>query len=74
LPYFEQSLTIYQERLGADHPVTANLLLDYASATERAGNKSLSRKLRKRAQDLLTRLSQAPDQMTVSFRDLHNFK
>lgn len=71
VPYFQQSLTIQEKTLGVDHPVTAGLLLDYASATQRAGNKSLARKLRKRAEELIARLrSQLPTQMTVSLRDL----
>jgi tetratricopeptide (TPR) repeat protein len=71
VPYFEQSLMIHEKTLGAEHPATASLLLDYASASQRAGNKSLSRKLRKRAQDLLARLRrQSSSQMTVSLRDL----
>jgi hypothetical protein len=49
----------------------ASLLLDYSSATLRAGKKSLSRKLRRRAMDLLARLkSPSRDQMTVSLSDL----
>jgi tetratricopeptide (TPR) repeat protein len=75
VPYFEQSLVIQEKTLGAEHPATARLLLDYASATQRAGNKSLARKLRKRAQELLVRLaSQSRSQMTVSLRDLGNDK
>jgi tetratricopeptide (TPR) repeat protein len=76
LPYFQQSLGIQEKTLGAEHPETASLLLDYASATQRAGNKSLSRKLRKRAQELLARLSSqsSPGQMTVSIRDLRDSK
>lgn len=73
VPYFQQSLMIQEKMLGAEHPTTASLLLDYASATQRAGNKSLARKLRKRAQDLILRLSrQVPTQMTVSLRDLRS--
>jgi tetratricopeptide (TPR) repeat protein len=74
LPYFEESLVIHDAKLGAEHPSTAGLLLDYAAVTKRAGNKSLSRKLRKRAQDLLARLGRQPSlgQMTVSLRDLRN--
>ena len=69
--YFEQSLVLQEKTLGAEHPSNAGLLLDYASATQRAGNKSLARKLRKRAQDLIARLrSQSLAQMTVSLRDL----
>jgi tetratricopeptide (TPR) repeat protein len=75
MPYFEQSLVIHEKTLGSEDPTTAALLLDYASATQRAGNKSLSRKLRKRAQDLLARLrSQSLTQMTVSLRDLRENK
>jgi len=75
LPYFEQSLVIQERTAGADYPTTAGLLLDYASATERAGKKSLSRKLHKRAMDLLARLgNQSTNQMTVSLRDLRNGK
>ncbi|MGP0074311.1 MAG: tetratricopeptide repeat protein [Bryobacteraceae bacterium] len=75
VPYFEQSLLIHEKILGAVHPATANLLLDFASATQRAGEKSLSRKLRKRAQELLERLaSRSPSQMTVSLRDLRENK
>lgn len=73
LHYFEQSLIIHEDRLGAEHPATANLLMDYASATKRAGNKSLSRKLYKRAQDLLAKIStRSLGQMTVSLRDLRD--
>jgi tetratricopeptide (TPR) repeat protein len=70
LPYFEQSLAIQEQTFGADYPATAQLLLDYSVATQRAGNKSLSRKLHKRAMDLLARLNQAPEQMTVSVKAL----
>jgi tetratricopeptide (TPR) repeat protein len=71
LPYFEQSLDLQEKTLGEEHPATASLLLDYSSATLRAGNKSLSRKLRKRATELLERLkSRSPGQMTVSVRAL----
>jgi tetratricopeptide (TPR) repeat protein len=71
VPYFEQSLLIHEKILGSEHPATASLLLDYAWATQRAGEKSLSRKLRKRAQELLDRLaSRSPSQLTVSLRDL----
>jgi len=75
LPYFEQSLVIEDKTFGPEHPATAGLLFDYSSATLRAGNKSLSRKLRKRATELLARLnSQSRDQMTVSVRDLRAFR
>jgi tetratricopeptide (TPR) repeat protein len=75
LPYFEASLAIQEKTFGADHLATVGLLLDYSSATLRAGNKSLSRKLSKRAIDLLAKLnSQSPDQMTVSLRDLRAAK
>jgi len=75
LPYFEQSLVIHEDRLGAEHPATANLLMDYASATKRAGNKSLSRKLYKRAQELLAKIgTRSLGQMTVSLRDLRDGK
>lgn len=71
LPYFQQSLLIQEKTLGEEHPATASLLLDYSSASQRAGKTSLARKLRKRAADLLARInSQSPDQMTVSVRDL----
>jgi tetratricopeptide (TPR) repeat protein len=75
LPYFEQSLSIRDKTLGQDHPATARLLLDYASATLRAGNKSLSRKLRKRAAGLVARFNlQSPDHMTVSVSALRDDK
>jgi tetratricopeptide (TPR) repeat protein len=75
LPYFEQSLSIQDKTLGQDHPATARLLLDYAAATLRAGNKSLSRKLRKRAAELVARFSlQSLDHMTVSVRALRDDK
>jgi tetratricopeptide (TPR) repeat protein len=75
LPYFEQSLSIQDRTLGQDHPATARLLLDYASATLRAGNKSLSRKLRKRAAELVARFNlQSLDHMTVSVRALRDDK
>lgn len=71
--YFQQSLKIQEKTWGTGHPDTPGLLLDYASATQRAGNKSLARKLRKRAQELLARLrSQSLPQMTVSLRDLRD--
>jgi tetratricopeptide (TPR) repeat protein len=71
LHYFEESLTIQEKILGAEHPGTADLLQDYASAAMRAGNKSLSRKLRRRAKELLARLSrQSPEDLTVSVRAL----
>lgn len=73
LPYFEQSLAIQEKTLGDQHPNTAGVLLDYSSATLRAGNKSLARKLRKRAMDLLARVaSNSPAQLTVSLRDLQD--
>lgn len=73
LHYFEQSLAIEQQILGSEDPNTAAVLLDYSSASLRAGNKSLARKLRKRAMDLLSRIgSHSPAQMTVSLRDLQN--
>lgn len=75
MPYFEQSLVIQQKTLVSPHPATAGLLLDYASATQRAGNKSLARKLRKRAEDVIARLrSQLPTPMTVSLRELRENK
>ena len=75
LPYFEQSLSIQDKTLGQDHPATARLLLDYAAATLRAGNKSLSRKLRKRAAELVARFNlQSLDHMTVSVRALRDDK
>jgi tetratricopeptide (TPR) repeat protein len=75
LPYFEQSLAIQEKTLGAEHLATAGLLLDYASATRRAGNNSLARKLRKRAMELLARRdSQLLDQMTVSVQGLRASK
>jgi tetratricopeptide (TPR) repeat protein len=75
LPYFEQSLSIRDKTLGQDHPATARLLLDYASATLRAGNKSLSRKLRKRAAGLVARFNlQSRDHMTVSVSALRDDK
>jgi tetratricopeptide (TPR) repeat protein len=75
LPYFEQSLSIQDKTLGQDHPATARLLLDYASATLRAGNKSLSRKLRKRAAELVARFNlQSLDHMTVTVRALRDDK
>jgi tetratricopeptide (TPR) repeat protein len=75
LRYFEQSLRIHEKTLGADHPATASLLLEYSSASLRAGNKSLAGRLRKRATDLAARLkSQSPPQMTVSVNDLRALK
>lgn len=74
-PYFEQSVVIHEKTLGAEHPATASLLLDYSSASLRAGNKSMAHKLRKRAAELVARLkAQSPPQMTVSVRDLRAAK
>jgi tetratricopeptide (TPR) repeat protein len=71
LPYFEESLNIQEKTLGCEHPATARLLLDYAAATLRAGQKAMARKLRKRAEELLARLqSVAPGQFTVSVNSL----
>jgi tetratricopeptide (TPR) repeat protein len=71
LRYFEKSLTIQETALGGEHPMTAPLLLDYASAAMRAGDKSLSRKLTRRANELLNRLNhQSPEDLTVSVRAL----
>jgi tetratricopeptide (TPR) repeat protein len=73
VPYFEQSLKLEEKALGEEHLATASLLLDYASATQRAGDKSLARKLRKRASELIARLrTQSPSQLTVSLRDLRD--
>jgi len=71
LHYFEESLTIQEKVLGAEHPGTADLLEDYATAALRAGNKPLSRKLCRRAKDLRARLNrQSPGDLTVSVRAL----
>jgi tetratricopeptide (TPR) repeat protein len=71
LPYFAKSLTIQEKALGAEHPTTAALLVDYASAAMQAGEKPLSRKLRERAKELLARLKrQSPEDLTVSVRAL----
>ncbi len=71
VPYFEQSLELHEKTLGSEHPATASLLLDYASATQRAGNKGLARKLRKRAEELIDRIrTRSANQMIVSLRDL----
>jgi len=70
-PYFEQSLMLEEKTLGDQHPEAAGILLDYASATQKAGNKSLARKLRRRAQELIAHLHDLSlQQMTVSLRDL----
>jgi tetratricopeptide (TPR) repeat protein len=75
LPYFEKSLAIHEKALGAEHPATAELLLDYASAAMRAGDKSLSRKLRGRAKESLARRNrEAPEKLTVSVRALNAAK
>jgi tetratricopeptide (TPR) repeat protein len=71
LPYFEKSLTIQEKALGAEHPTTVTVLLEYASAAMQAGEKSLSRKLRVRAKELLARLNrQSPEDLTVSVHAL----
>ena len=75
LPYFEKSLEVQEKTLGAEHPITAELLLDYASAAVSAGNKSLSRKLRRRAKELLAHLNRlSPEELTVSVRALRSAK
>lgn len=72
LPYFAESLSIHEMTVGAEHPSTASLLLDYAAAMLRAGNKAVAKKLRKRAEDVLARIgSHSPSQLTVALRDLH---
>ena len=71
LPYFEESLNIQEKAFGAEHPATVRLLLDYAAATLRVGQKSLAHKLRKRAEELCARLQSAtPGQFTVSLNAL----
>ncbi len=73
LPYFEQSLATYEERLGSQHVSTISLLFDYASATKRAGNKTLSRSLQKRAESLLAQVStKSPTRSMVSLRELED--
>jgi tetratricopeptide (TPR) repeat protein len=75
LPYFEQSLGLQEKTLGFDYPATAELLLDYSRASLQAGDKSLARKLRKRAVQLLARLnSQSNEQLTVSLSELRAAK
>jgi tetratricopeptide (TPR) repeat protein len=75
LPYFEQSLGLQEKTLGSDHPATAELLLDYSHASLEAGNKSLARKLHKRAMELIARLNiQSNEQLTVSLSDLRAAK
>jgi tetratricopeptide (TPR) repeat protein len=75
LPYFEKSLAIQEKTLGVEHPATAALLRDYASAAMRAGDKSLSKKLSGRAKAVLERLSrQSPKDLTVSISDLRAAK
>jgi tetratricopeptide (TPR) repeat protein len=67
LPYFEESLTIQERTLVPESLPMVDLLRDYASAAMRAGNKPLSRKLHKRADELLSRLTrQSPEKLTVS--------
>jgi len=71
LAYFEQSLQIQEDAFGPEHPATVGLLFDYAAATLRAGQESLARKLRKRADEMLARLhSELPGQFTVSLNSL----
>ena len=71
LPYFEKSLDIQERVFGAEHPATVRILLDYAAATLRAGQKSLAHKLRKRAEELYARLQTVtPGQFTVSLNAL----
>jgi tetratricopeptide (TPR) repeat protein len=73
LPYFAQSLNISEKALGSEHPSTVRLLFDYAAATLRAGQKSLARKLQKRAEEMRARLkSEAPERFTVSLGSLRD--
>jgi hypothetical protein len=59
------------EQLSVLYLVPISLLLNYSSATLRDGQKSLARKLRKRATDLLARLdSGSMEQIAVSVSDL----
>jgi tetratricopeptide (TPR) repeat protein len=75
LPYFEQSLNLQEKTLGAEHPATAHLLLDYADATRHAGQKLLARKLQKRAREILVRLNnKSPSQLTVSLDSLRDLQ
>jgi len=52
LSYFEQCLSLRQKTLAADHPAIISVLLDYATATLRAGRKALSKQLQKQARQL----------------------
>ena len=54
-PYFEQSLAIREKILGREHPLVAQVLLNYAGAMMRAGKKALAHKLQKRAEQLLAK-------------------
>jgi tetratricopeptide (TPR) repeat protein len=73
LGYFEESLNIHEKAFGPEHPATAGLLFDYAAATLRAGQRSLARKLRKRAEEMIARLHrESPDQFTVSLNSLRD--
>lgn len=75
LPYFEEALRIQDKTLGSEYPASAGLLLDYASATLRAGDKSRYRKLQKRAQELAARLNhQSPEELTVAVQALRSAK
>ena len=55
LAYFDQSLTIREKILGREHPSIGGVLLDYAAAAGRAGEKSQAQKLRKRGERQLAR-------------------
>jgi tetratricopeptide (TPR) repeat protein len=75
LSYFEQSLGLREKTLGSDYPATAELLLDYSRASLQAGDKSLARKLHRRAMELIARLNiQSNEQLTVSLSDLRAAK
>lgn len=73
LAYFEESLNIQEKAFGPEHPATVGLLFDYAAATLRAGQSALAHRLRKRAEEMLTRLhAKSPDQFTISLNSLRD--
>ncbi len=52
---FHQALVTDENILGPEHPSIADVLFDYAAVASRAGERSQSRKMRKRAEQLTAR-------------------
>ncbi len=73
LTHFEKALMLDQKLLGDAHPSVADILWDYSAAALKAGNKSLSTKLAKRAERIWTRQNRSnPERFAVDVNALRD--